>query len=64
MNRYKDLDLNMTMNPITKDVNLLLDVEAVKRSVRNIVLTNFGEKNSNHFLVVMSSPNFLKILIP
>ena len=44
MNRYKDLDLNMTMNPITKDVNLLLDVEAVKRSVRNIVLTNFGEK--------------------
>jgi phage baseplate assembly protein W len=49
MNRYKDLDLNMTMNPITKDVNLLLDVEAVKRSVRNIVLTNFGEKKFKPF---------------
>ena len=44
MNRYKDLDLNMTMNPITKDVNLLLDVEAVKRSVRNLILLNFYEK--------------------
>ena len=34
-------------NPISNDVNILKDVDAVKRSVRNIVLYNFGEKKFN-----------------
>ena len=58
--RFSDIDLNFDMNPITKDINTLKNEEAVKRSVRNIVLTNFGRKVSPFFLVVMSSHNCLR----
>lgn len=44
MARFVDLDLDFTLNPITKDVSLKFNDEAVKRSIRNIVLTNSGEK--------------------
>tara|TARA_R100000773_G_scaffold34645_1_gene29657 strand:+ start:410 stop:790 length:381 start_codon:yes stop_codon:yes gene_type:complete len=44
MSRFSDIDLNFTKNPITNDVNILRDSEAVRRSVRNIVLYNFLEK--------------------
>ena len=47
--RFSDIDLNFDMNPITKDINTLKNEEAVKRSVRNIVLTNFGEKKFQPF---------------
>jgi len=39
---YKDLDLDFGRNTTTNDVNRLTDVEAVKRSVRNLI-------NTNHF---------------
>lgn len=32
------------MNPVTKDVQRKFGVEAVKRSIRNLVLTNFYER--------------------
>ena len=41
---YKDLDLNFGRNPVTNDVNKLTDVEAVKRSVRNLINTNHYER--------------------
>jgi len=41
---YKDLDLDFGRNAVTNDVNKLTDVEAVKRSVRNLVLTNHYER--------------------
>ena len=41
---YKDLDLNFTRHPITNDVVKIEDVEAVKRSVRNLVNTQFYER--------------------
>lgn len=44
MARFVDLDLDFTRNPITNDVSLKFNDEAVKRSIRNIVLTNSGEK--------------------
>ena len=47
--RFSDIDLNFDLNPITKDINTLKNEEAVKRSVRNIVLTNFGEKKFQPF---------------
>ena len=47
--RFSDIDLNFEMNPLTKDVNILKNEDAVKRSVRNIVLTNFGEKKFQPF---------------
>ena len=35
---YSDLDLFFGQNNTTKDVNIVYDVQAVKRSVRNLVL--------------------------
>ena len=40
---WKDLDLFFTITA-TKDVNKVTDVQAVKRSVRNLVLLNHYEK--------------------
>ena len=41
---FSDLNLNFTRNPATKDVARLTDVEAVKRAVRNLILTNRFER--------------------
>jgi len=41
---YSDLDLFFGYNNRTKDVNTLKDIQAVKRSVRNLVLMNQFEK--------------------
>ena len=41
---YKDLDLDFGRNTVTNDVNKLTDVEAVKRSVRNLINTNHFER--------------------
>ena len=41
---YKDLNLNFTRNIVTKDVGTLTDVDAVKRSVRNLLLTNHYDR--------------------
>ena len=43
-NLYSDLNLNFNKNPATKDIAKLKDVEAVKRSVRNLILTNRFER--------------------
>ena len=41
---YKDLNLNFSANPITGDVTTVTDVNAVKRSVRNLLLTNHYDR--------------------
>ena len=41
---FKDLDLDFGRNRVTNDVNRLTDVEAVKRSVRNLINTNHYER--------------------
>ena len=41
---YKDLNLNFTTNPVTQDVTTLTDVNAVKRSIRNLLLTNHYDR--------------------
>ena len=41
---YKDLNLNFTANPVTGDVAIVTDVNAVKRSVRNLLLTNHYDR--------------------
>ena len=41
---YKDIDLDFGRNTVTNDVNSLTDVEAVKRSVRNLINTNHFER--------------------
>ena len=40
--QYRDLDLDFGRNSVTNDVNKLTDIEAVKRSVRNLI-------NTSHF---------------
>ena len=42
--QYRDLDLFFAKRSRDKDVNVLSNVTAIKRSVRNLVLTNFYEK--------------------
>jgi len=41
---YKDLNLNFSTNPVTQDVTTVTDVNAVKRSVRNLLLTNHYDR--------------------
>ena len=41
---YVDLDLDFTRHPVTNDVVKIEDVDAVKRSVRNLVNTQFYER--------------------
>ena len=41
---YEDLDILFTAHPVTKDVTTKKDADAVKRSVRNILLTNDYER--------------------
>jgi len=41
---YSDLDLTFARNPVTGDVSFSYDDQAVVRSVRNLLLTNFYER--------------------
>ena len=41
---FKDLNLDFQQNAATKDIQKLEDIEAVKRSVRNLISTNHYEK--------------------
>lgn len=41
---YADLDLALRVHPNKKDIIPLTDIDAVKQSVRNLILTNYGEK--------------------
>ena len=41
---WADLDLDFTKHPVTKDIVIKTNIEAVKRSVRNLILTNRYER--------------------
>ena len=41
---YTDLDLDFFANPTTKDISIRTGEEAIKRSVRNIIFTNFYDR--------------------
>jgi phage baseplate assembly protein W len=41
---FRDLDLNFTIHPVRKDVDVHMDSYAVINSVKNLVLTNFYER--------------------
>ena len=49
---YKDLDLDFGRNVVTSDVNKLTDVEAVKRSVRNLINTSHFERPFHPEIVI------------
>ena len=41
---FTDLDINMTLHPIKNDLALKYDINAIKRSVRNLLSTNLYER--------------------
>ena len=41
---FTDIDINMTNHPNTKDVVLKYDINAIKRSVKNLLSTNLYER--------------------
>ena len=42
--KFRDIDLDFSRNAVTNDVNVVEDVIAIKRSVKNLVQTNFYER--------------------
>jgi phage baseplate assembly protein W len=42
--QYRDLDLFFSRKSVSNDVNKVTDITAIKRSIRNLVLTNHYEK--------------------
>lgn len=57
-NDYADLDLDFMPHPTTKDVMKKTGIEAIKRSVRNLVLTNFYDRPFQPYI----GSNALKLL--
>jgi len=47
---YSDLDLDFMINPITGDINKKTGDDAVKRSIRNLVFTNYYERPFKSFI--------------
>jgi phage baseplate assembly protein W len=43
-NLYSDFKKDLTISPISKDLALVKDEDAVKQSIRNLVLTDPGER--------------------
>jgi phage baseplate assembly protein W len=41
---WTDIDINMKTHPETNDVSLKYDINSIKRSVRNLILTNNYER--------------------
>ncbi len=46
---FKDLGLSFTTHPVTKKLSVLTNEEAIKRAVRNLILTNNYERFYNPF---------------
>jgi len=47
---YKDIDLNMKAHPETGDIIRLYDENAIKQSIKTLILTNFFERPFQHYL--------------
>ena len=41
--KYRDLNLDFTAHPVTGDVPMLNDVDAIKRALRNLIQLNYYE---------------------
>ena len=47
---FKDISLTFSKNPVTKDLVVLKNEEAIKQAVKNLVLTQVGERFFNPYL--------------
>lgn len=41
---FKDINLSFKKHPVTKDLLILNDIDAIKQSIKNIIFTKLGEK--------------------
>ena len=41
---FSDIDINMTLHPNNKDLTLKYDINAIKRSIKNLLTTNLYER--------------------
>lgn len=41
---YSDIDFNFNLNPLSNDLAIKTDVESVKQSIRNLLLTEYYER--------------------
>lgn len=55
---YSDLDLDFLMDPTTSDVVVKKGDEAIKRSIRNLILTNYYERPFRSYI----GSNITKVL--
>lgn len=44
---YKDIDLSFRRNPVTKDILVAKNADAVKKAMRNLIMTNLYETPFN-----------------
>jgi len=47
---YSDFDLAFKPHPNTGDISTLYDINSIKQSVKNLILTNRGERPFNPFI--------------
>lgn len=45
---YSDLDINLTPHPVTQDVSLQLNTQAVKQALKNLIMFKKYEKPFNY----------------
>lgn len=45
---WNDIDLDFFAHPTTKDIVRKTGIDAIKRSIRNLIMYNFYEKKFNH----------------
>lgn len=41
---YSDIDTNLTINPISEDIGRITNENAIRRSIRNLLLTDYYER--------------------
>lgn len=59
---YSDLFTNLDIHPVRKTVLRKTNVDAVKQSIRNLLLTDRGERPFNLTLVVTFVLCYLRVL--
>ena len=47
---FKDISFNFTKNPLTNDIVVLKNEEAIKQSVKNLVLTQINERRFRPYI--------------
>lgn len=48
--KFKDISFDLTKNIVTNDLKVLTNSEAIKNSVKNLVLTKIGERLLNKYI--------------